>query len=361
MSIAIGIFVGLIIGGVIGIFLSTSSKERKLEAQLERSTKALKEAEALQQQQAQEIKQLRQSPSQMQEIEQSYQVQLEALEQSYQEQSEELFHAKTKLTELEQNERQIQEIRQTYQTQLEALEQTYKAQLQETLQQVQKFAPVSETNQAHIQQIEQTYQTQLQEQQQAHQQAINELEKAHDEGNLDLDEWKNQETSDALNSGSLLEGVVSASDTEGLRPIEELPDFPEMNPDNLSEDFIHKTTEALSLEQSGEETKKRVSNLFQQKKYDDLDFFEMLPTDEETTEDLLETFTKDKNNPYVDFFESETKETTRDSDEIFSSFIDTEESEENSTNLLQTDNENKSQQNNLFKQANDNNQNDLIK
>ncbi|YAI81405.1 MAG: hypothetical protein ACQJCO_06140 [cyanobacterium endosymbiont of Rhopalodia sterrenbergii] len=361
MSIAIGIVVGLIIGGVIGILLSTSSKERKLEAQLERSTKALKEAEVLQQQQEQEIKQLRQSPSQVQEIEQAYQIQIRAIEQSYQEQSDELSQAKTRLTELEQNEQQIQKIRQTYQTQLELLEQTYQTRLQETLQQVQRFAPISETDQAHIQQIEQTYQTQLQEQQQAHQQAINELEKAYDEGDLDIDEWKNQETSNALNSESLLKEVISASDTERLQPIEELLDFPEKNPDNLSEDSVHDTTGALSLEQGGKQTQNRVSDLFQPQKNYELDFFEILPTDEETTEDLSEAFTKDQKNPYVGFFESETKETTRDSDELFSSFIDTEELEENLTNLLQTDDENKSQQNNLFEQANDNNRNDIIK
>lgn len=361
MSIAIGIVVGLIIGGVIGIFLSTSSKERKLEVQLERSTKALKEAEILQQQQAQEIKELRQSPSQMQEIEQSYQIKIQAIEQSYQERSEELSQAKTKLSELEQNERQIQKIRQAYQTQLEGLEQTYQARLQETLQQMQRFAPGLETNQAHIQQIEQTYQTQLQEQQQAHQQAINELEKAYDEGDFALDDWREQETSGTLNSGSFLEKIVSASDTEGLQPIENLPDFPKINPDSLPEDLVHDTTEALSLEQTEEKNQKRVSDLFQQKKSDDLDFFEMLSTDEETSGDLSEVFTKDKKNPYVGFFESETKETTRDSDEIFSNFLDTEESEENLTNLLQTDDENKSQQKNLFEQTNNNNQNDIIK
>ncbi|XTZ09801.1 MAG: hypothetical protein ACQZ3N_06420 [cyanobacterium endosymbiont of Rhopalodia yunnanensis] len=361
MSIVIGIVVGLIIGGVIGIFLSTSSKERKLTVQLERSTKALKEAEILQQQQAQEIKELRQSPSQMQEIEQSYQIKIQAIEQSYQERSEELSQVKTKLSELEQNEQQIQKIRQAYQTQLEGLEQTYQARLQETLQQMQKFAPVLETNQAHIQQIEQTYQTQLQEQQQAHQQAINELEKAYDEGDFALDDWRDQETSSTLNSGSLLEEIGSASDTKGLQPIEELPDFPKINPDSLREDLLHDTTEARSLEQTEEKNQKRVFDLFQQKQSDALDFLEMLSTDEETSGDLSEVFTKNKKNPYVSFFESETKETTRDSDEIFSSFLDTEEFEENLTNLLQTDNENKSQQKNLFEQTNNNNQNDIIK
>ena len=362
MNIVIGIVVGLIIGGVIGIFLSTSSKGRKLEAQLERSTKALKEAEALQQQQAQEIEQLRQSPPQMQEIEQSYQMQIRALEQSYQEQSEELSRAQLRLTELERNEQRIKQIEQTYHTQLETLEQTYQAQLQETLRRVQKFAPVSEANQAQIKQIEETYQTQLQEQQQAHQQAINELEKAHDEGDFALDEWKEQETSDATtNSESLFEGVLSASDIEGLQLTQEPPDFTEINPDNSSKDFVYETTEALSLDQSREKSQKRVSDLFQKKKSDDLDFFEMLPIDEETTADLSKAFTKDKNNSYVDFFESETKEITRDSDGIFSSFIDMEESEENLANLLQTDDENKSQQNNLPEQANDNSHNDLIK
>ncbi|XLQ11042.1 MAG: hypothetical protein KPI85_05695 [cyanobacterium endosymbiont of Epithemia adnata isolate EadnSB Bon19] len=307
MSIAIGIVVGLIIGGVIGIFLSSFSKERKLAAQLERSTKALKEAEILQQQQAQEIKQLRQSPSQMQEIEQSYQIKIQEIEQSYQEQSEELSQTKTKLSKLEQNERQIQKIQQTYQTQLEILEQTYQARLKETLQQVQRFAPVLETNQAHIQQIEQIYQTQLQEQQQAHEQAINELEKAYDEGDFALDEWGEAETSDTL-----------------------------------SEDLVHDPTEALSLEQTEGRNQNRVADLLQQKKSDDLDFFEMLPTEEETTKDLSGAFIKDSKNPYVGFFESETKDTTHDPDEIFSSFLDTEKSEENLTNLLETDDKNKS-------------------
>jgi DNA repair exonuclease SbcCD ATPase subunit len=328
MTIAIGIVVGLIMGGVIGIFLSTFSKERKLAAQLERSTKALKEAEILQQQQAQEIKQLRQSPSQMQGIEESYQIKIQEIEQSYKEQSEELSQTKTKLSKLEQNERKIQKIQQTYQTQLEILEQTYQARLKETLQQVQRFAPVLETNQAQIQQIEQIYQTQLQEQQQAHQQAINELEKAYDEGDFSLDEWRDLETSDTLNSGSLLEA--------------KLPDFLNINSDNLSEDLVHDTTEALSLEQTEGRTQNRVADLFQQKKSDDLDFLEMLPTDEETTKDLSGAFTKDSKKPTYGFFESETKETTRDPDEIFSSFLDTEKSEENLTNRLQIDDKNKS-------------------
>ena len=296
MSIAIGMVLGLVIGGVIGIFLSTSFNGRKLEAQLERSTTALKEAEVLQQQQAQEIQQLQQSPSQMQEIEQSYQIQIRAIEQSYQKQSEELSQAKTRLTELEQDKQQI---RQTYQTQLEALEETYQARLQEALQQAQEPTQVLESNQTHIQQIEQSYQTKLQEQQQAHQQAINELEKAHSEGDLVLDGWKDQETVD----------------------------------------------KPLSSEQIGEKNQENVSNLLQREKSDDLDFFEMLPTDEEKTEDLSEAFTKDKRNTFTDFFESETKQATSDSDELFASFIDTDESEETLMNLLQMDEENKSKQN----------------
>ncbi|WP_267383282.1 hypothetical protein [Cyanobacterium sp. uoEpiScrs1] len=349
MSIAIGIIVGLIVGGVVGVFLSTSSKERKLEAQLDRSTKALKEAEVLQQQQEQEIQQLRKSPLQMQEIEQSYQIQIQAIEQSYQEQSEELSQAKIKLTELEQNEQRIQDIRQTYQTQFEELEQTYKVQLEQTLQQVQKFAPVSETNQAHIQQIEQTYQTQLQEQQQAHQQAINELERAHDEQDFDFDRWKDYETSEELDSENLLEEVTSISNTEELQSTKELSDFTEISHDNKSksETFIHETSETLSLDKSETGTKKKASNLFQQKKSDDLDFFEMLPTDEDITEDLSEAFSKDSQSPLVDFFESETKEKSYDSNELFSSFIDAEGPEENLMNLLQTDDRNQSEQNDL--------------
>ncbi len=174
-------------------------------------------------------------------------------------------------------------------------------------------------------------------------------------------EWGEQELQGVLNSESLLGEVTPDVSTEDLPSLEELSDVSEIDIDNLSEDLNPNLSEATSnipsgnsellemfptektsasevsrLEMDepisglfqgeemdepisglfqgeemdepisdlfqGEEMDEPISGLFQGEESDDLDFLEMLPTDDEITADLSEVSTTDDQDSFAGFF-----------------------------------------------------------
>ncbi len=221
-----------------------------------------------------------------------------------------------------------------------------------------------------------------------------------------LDESDHQTSLDDLDLGAFSENMTSEVQNEQSQTIEELPDLSDIDTNNLSEDFGDRSPEVLSSEHNPQETflelseidttantssedselleilkteetsamdvsvsdtkkdaKDTVSDLFQEEdESESFDFLEMLPTEEETTADLLNTSTTDNQDPFADFFEPETEGATSNSDDPFADFLDSDvnDSDEDLMNLLETDNKGISEPTEPFDKTKDNDWNNLF-